>query len=163
MDATALEATEILDRMAVIVSNEMLVHGEYVDSEFLDPQMSDSVCGGHRYCAIGALFAASGIKPERRVRPWGVEFTMPEAENGNRHAALLEDPALLRAYNALNAEADAFIEEKGFTEGLDDTFEASIERLFEGEDPNSDDDDESYFIDRIDLLELINRAKANLA
>jgi len=56
---------QILDRMAEIAANDMLVRGKYFEPFVSNHNLAESgaVCMGHRACAIGALWLAAGVKP----------------------------------------------------------------------------------------------------
>lgn len=132
-----LTAKDILRRFAKIVSADRLVHSIYVDDGG-DTTRSNALCGGHRACAIGSLWIAAGIKPERDD-----EFTyiLPTAHPGNRYAAFAQVPGLEEAYYALNAAAADYMA----SEDLDPTdtacgcYEGELEVLFEshGADANT--------------------------
>lgn len=56
----ATSAAEVLARMRVIVQNERLEHSQYVFTP--DVKKSEALCGGHKFCAIGAAWFAAGAR-----------------------------------------------------------------------------------------------------
>lgn len=131
-------AVKSLDGMAEIVRNEMLVKGHYVTS-VVRPDMASSVCGGRRYCAVGALWAAGGVRVD-------ASGELPGVEEHARDGFLAHRPGLRLAYEALNEAARAYIDGlPAGTVGRDvmgspavfvgepgrEEFNAPIERLFE--------------------------------
>ncbi len=143
------EALEILKNMKTIVANEMLVRGFYVDPQVFIPEMKNSVCGGHKFCAIGSLFAAAGYKAEQVSYGW----VLFEAFENNRIREFEANPALKLAYDELNKAANTYIlmHEIPGTALIDD-YTSKLEQLFEGYED----------IDESDLIRIIGAAKAQI-
>lgn len=140
-------ALNALDGMAQIVNNDMLVRGAYVSDDF-DPKMSDSICGGHKYCALGALWVGAGISPEKTQ--WG-GFAMPCLDDDYQY---LEDFVRYRhplrvAYEALNTAASDFADKHGlhFSEYV---WDSALEGVFESN---------SSQFGRPEILEVIESAR----
>jgi hypothetical protein len=149
--ATKDKAIQALDGMREIVRHEMLTTGTYIEEEISNPRLAKSgaICGGHKHCAIGSLWVGAGIKP---VKQDTCNF-LPGADEVSRPNFLKHRPGLKLAYNALNEAASDFMENKEIWPGPARTFDAAIERLFEG----CWDDGET--LTKRDLLGIIAAAK----
>jgi hypothetical protein len=147
--ATKDKAIQALDGMREIVRHEMLTTGTYIEEEISNPRLAKSgaICGGHKHCAIGSLWVGAGIKP---VKQDDCIF-LPGADVPSRRDFLKHRPGLKLAYNALNEAASDFMENKEICPAS--TFDAAIERLFEG----CWDDGEA--LTKRDLLGIIAAAK----
>ncbi len=134
------EALAILDRFCQIVDNDMLVRGEYVEAGVSRPDLADAgaICGGHRACAIGALWIAGGHKPEAtdHYSTWYSIFRFEI-----RAEYLAQRPALELAHTALVAAAIEYADRHDyeltgeFSDPLEDLFEAARSRENERIDP----------------------------
>lgn len=121
-----MNANDVLDGMEQIVRNEMLIKGDYVSQE-VDESKKDQICGGHKFCAIGSMLAAGGVKPVYDEE-WN-EFELPFARLEERKGM---PPHLRAAYNTLNLAADSFIERHNVRFGCSRRcFVSSLESLFE--------------------------------
>lgn len=152
------KALKALDGMAEIVRNERLIRGQYIDDEF-EPEMATAVCQGHRYCAIGSLWAGYGVKVKRSKDYWGeYDYALPGTSEGDdREAYLKNRPGLRAALEALNEASDAFVEENpdALLPDIYHQFNDSIEHLFE----NSDEE----VVDSDTLLTIIANARERIA
>lgn len=137
-------ALEALDGMREIVRKEMLVKGMYV-GPISNPSMTRSICGGRRYCAMGALWVGGGIKVTRGDLP-GVHEGAGRTQ-GTRNRFLRKHPALKIALNALEEVSRKYLSELPTTSG----FLSPLENLFEGH--------YGLNLDRTDLLKVIASAK----
>lgn len=156
MDSTTeTKAIETLDRMRQIVKNDMLTRGEYVTQKVVDKKLAEegAVCRGRKACAIGSLWLAYGVELEN---DWGTHMSLPGTEEPAYYAR--NRPALKAALNALNAEAEAFIEKnpavlRSFSRrSMGEAFDQPIEQLFEGAYGTK-------LVDRDTMLKLITGAK----
>lgn len=146
------QAVEIIERMEVIIHNEMLFKGEYVSRYIERQDLKDqgAVCGGHRVCAIGSLWMAAGILPTEQEDLGEEVWFLQTAFEGFREEEFIRCPALELAYDTLNGVSRERIED-----GIDDqlvvinpmVFDSALEELFEHTD-----------IDPIDLLEVTSAA-----
>lgn len=95
---------DTLVRMRQVVENEMLVHGVYTSAtvERYDLAEEDSVCGGKRACAVGALWFGYGS--------YGRDGALLEGVSSRSHY-FVGHPVLEAAYNALNTAAFDYIHE----------------------------------------------------
>jgi hypothetical protein len=160
---TKKQALDALEGMKEIVKKEMLVRGEYLTQEIVNPKLANAgaICGGRQYCAIGSLWAGAGIHPQKdKDGNWilpGADADHPN--RGSREVFLRNRHGLRTAYNALNAAAEQHIQRHGIeTEG---EFEAAIEDLFESFDYAEDDSDYTprYAVDPQDLIKIIDSAR----
>jgi hypothetical protein len=168
---TAIEATEehieqaldALNKMSLIVRNDMLMRGEYLTPDIVDYELAKkgAICGGHKACAVGSLYLAAGVRRERRELAW----SLPGAYPHERPYFMASRPALRVAYEALNAAAERYCGRHGID--LDNytrydamTNEAGmLERLFEATYVGTDD----VVIDAaVELPKIINSAKRAL-
>ncbi len=123
----------ILDRMAQIVDNDMLVRGDYVENEVTRPDLAESgaICGGHRACAIGSLWIAGGLDPENAY----VKGTPDPFAYDRRETYLSDKPALRRAHAALCSAAEDYGDRRDLFVAGDAFWPDPLEALFEtGED-----------------------------
>lgn len=144
-------ALDALDGMGQIVFNEMVVRGEYVSDE-IDETKVASICGGHKYCAVGALYAGYGIKPQRANHPFDSEdyYLLSGVDEHERASFMQDKPALKLAYSALNDAAIVFVDNHPEIDIYWGIWNAPIESLFEEADPE---------IGRQDLLDVIGHAQ----
>lgn len=148
---TKKQALKALDGMREIVNNEMLIHGQYVTEDVINPTMADSLCGGRQYCAIGALWVGAGVKVERRYG--GV--ALPGAMYWQRSRFVAGRPALAAALDHLDAAAERYAKRHGITVDEEAAIgESSLEDLFE---------DGSVPVGRPELLKIIASAKRKIA
>lgn len=172
--STRKKAIRSLDGMAEIVAKEMLVKGDYVGDEIdADLKAQGAICGGHKYCAIGSLWAGAGIHPKRDVYTYisgdkDVIFSLPGVTNRERDSFLDKHPGLKVAYDALNEAAEDFISEHEVPEELLDRhqFSAAVEALFEGayaDDEWNPSNEGFEGIGSPELLEIIEDAKQRVA
>lgn len=147
-------ALRTLDNMREIVKNDMLTRGEYISQSIQDRELAEkgAVCGGRRACAIGSMLLAHGDKPfDAGWGPLILEGSEDVAEYAERR------PALKAVLDALNAEAEKFIEnnprvQTSIARRHANVFEVPIERLFEGAYGTK-------LVDRDTMLKLITGAK----
>lgn len=128
-ESTREKALKALDGMAEIVRKERLVRGDYVSKDF-DLTMSTAICQGHRYCAIGSLWAGAGVKVKRHT--WHVE--LPGVYEDDRVEFMARRPGLRLAYAELNAAAERYAKRHriSLNDAEDDEhFAAPAEALFE--------------------------------
>jgi hypothetical protein len=116
-------AEETIDRMRQIVEAEMIMHMDYI-SDDIDMKRKDegAICGGHRACAVGALYLAFGIVPvyerdEDMGTIWNV--TLPGSYAPTRSQFMSRIPELGRAYRALNEAATHVMREYAIRRGTD--------------------------------------------
>lgn len=138
------KALGALDGMGAIVAREALVKGTYAEP---DRKFSDAICHGHRYCALGSLWAGAGHVPKRAQ-----EGYMEGIEQEDRDGFFRYRPGLKAAYDALNTATEDFVEKHDLHRHIDHDFDAPLEGLFEG----------SLDVGRIELLEIIGNAKLAL-
>jgi hypothetical protein len=164
---TINEAINILNKMAIIVRNDMLTRGQYV-STTIDLELRDkgAICGGHKACAVGSLYLAGGIKPHE-VYP-GKSYNYFVLQGVDRHERaefLAERPALRAAYDALNEAAKRFIDRHNLDLFDGERFEIGgltqtngwMELLFEAADIDG------HVLDaQVELPKIINNAKRAL-
>lgn len=152
-EATIAKAIDSLDRMAHIVNMERITKGCYVDPNVGE---ADGICGGHNYCAIGALWIGGGIRVEHNVEPFEY-WELPGADPDDRPVFLRQRHGLRLAYEALNAAAGRYIERHGIEfekpHVSSDDYEAQVEQLFERS---------TTPVGRPELLEVIADAKRAL-
>jgi len=166
-DPRTVTAREVLTGLRGIVEREQLAHVGYVDQR-VDPGLaaSGALCRGRRACVVGATWLAAGIEPVRYVSPFSevVTYALPGAgfDHEDRIVALKNGGylGLLRAYEALNEAAQAYIVERGFTLDSMWAHAGPLEGLFESEDPASY---ESFLIEPRDMLVVIDRAEELVA
>lgn len=128
------KALKTLAGMREIVKNDMLVAGMFVDESLIeggDPRAialrdSGSVCGGHRYCGIGAALIAHGISHidqggrdrwNRYIYDW-------------RHHYTVDDRALDLVRAALEGTAERYA--RRYALRIDLTWGSRLEGLIEG-------------------------------
>lgn len=128
------EALKTLGGMREIVEAEMLEQGTYVTEDVVDESKSGAICGGRRYCAIGALGVAYGFKPYTgETDRW--DYPIPTQEWnlfvmwGSRYSFVGAHPALELALTMLDEVADEHMDRYGIQRT--DTCCSSIEQLFE--------------------------------
>ncbi len=134
------EALAILDRFCQIVDNDMLIRGDYIDSEVSRPDLADAgaICGGHKACAIGSLWIAGGHHPKAPTdySDWYSIFDIDI-----RAKYLAQRPALELAHAALVAAAIEYADRHDyeltgeFSDPLEDLFEAAENNIGERIDP----------------------------
>lgn len=149
-ETTRTKALSALDGMREIVRREMLVVGEYIEPEVSNPRLSNAICGGRKHCAIGSLWAGSGVKAERGE--YGLLY-LPGSTESERASFLRPRHGLRAAYDALNEAAKAFASRRGWDLSYSE-FEAPIEALFEGHYENAEEP-----LTKRDLLSVIAAAK----
>lgn len=149
------QAIVALTEMEAIVESERLIRGTYISappSRVL--KKNASLCGGERFCAIGALWAGYGIEPQVRTRWEGVNiFELPGSFEGEARAKFTRTrPGLRLALGALNEEARVFIDAHGplFADDAE-KYDDLIEGLFE-----------SCPLTSGDLLEVVRGARARV-
>ncbi len=125
-----VEALWALDGMLEVTRNEMLRRGDYISrfvvSEYLEEH--GAVCGGHRACAVGALWLGAGVEIEYSM---GMA-TLPGTNDSHQREEFLETrPALALAYAAMNQVCDEYIDELDLRGRLNADFADSMEQLFE--------------------------------
>lgn len=163
------KAVKYLQHMRVIVNADLLQPGDYFTGEHKEtgrvPKLAESLCGGVYVCAVGSLWAAAGMV--ERNEETNLVVGLRHVAEPDRRKATLADPALGLAYDALNAQAVEFYEtHEAFDDSVDDpddasaglrrgAFSAPLEDLFEL-------NYESGRIDKSDILELIDNARATL-
>lgn len=104
-EITKQNAIKALDRMAMIVKNEMLQRGSYVDPQ-QDESKKNQVCQGHKMCAVGSLFVAGGA---------GIPAVMNGSWPNNREEFLKPRHALRLAYESLNEAAYEYAQRHKFS------------------------------------------------
>lgn len=121
-------AEETIDRMRQIVEAEMIMHMDYISDEIDQRRKEEgAICGGHRACAVGALYLAFGVVPRYdRDNEDGLIFnvTLPGSYAPIRTEFMQRIPELGRAYRALNTAAEQVMEEYAVKHDLnmDDVF-----------------------------------------
>jgi hypothetical protein len=150
-------ALDALDGMQQIVEREMVTKGTYVTSYIVVPELKDSLCGGRKYCALGALWVGAGIAPVTIAEPdseigYDLHIRLPGITSNEREDFLATEPALQRAYNTLNQAAVDYVEDNGTdSEEIDrDTWTSELEALFESD---------YAYVGRDGLLEIIQSAR----
>lgn len=124
---------EILEGMRQIALADMMGNVGYISDEVRRPERRESVCRGHKACAVGSAWLAAGVPIMSRNRGW----RLPGVEPGpGREQFLARRPALRLAFSALNAAASEYIERHEIDP--DHSFADPIEALFESEDPKLD-------------------------
>lgn len=111
----AQSAAEIIARMRVIVQNERLEHMAYVREP--DEVRPAALCGGHRFCAIGAAWFAAGA--EIKQDDWGA-VTLEGISTYDRDYFAARTPYLSEARAALNRVAQAYMEDEYAYPFIDD-------------------------------------------
>lgn len=93
------KALNTLDGVIKIADNEMLIQGDYVTAEIVNPELAKkgAVCGGRKACLVGSTYLAHGVKVWRED---GGLF-----ETWRRDDFMRTRPALRLAYEALNEAA----------------------------------------------------------
>lgn len=154
------QALDVLDGTSEVVRNEMIRRGVYVSNEIVKPELKEagSICGGREACAIGAAYLGARV---RMLRDFDGDLVMPGVEQDKRTEFLRNRPALRTAIEALNAEADAYIErndlERHINRGL--YYRDSIEALFEAKHRYH----QRPLVRRDALLRIIERAKVRVS
>lgn len=156
-DRTQQQALKALDGMRQIVENEMLTRGQYTTDDVVKPEMKGSICGGRKYCAVGSLWAAHGVKVTPIARAWVTTFSLPGVEPELRENFLKHRHGLRTAYEALNDAASDYIYANNAK--IDNAFEAPIEALFEYEPDDYKGDSNAPIVGRDTLLEIIADAR----
>lgn len=151
------KALDTLDGMKEIVEHEMIERGSYSTAEIIDRDLYEkgAVCGGRRYCAIGAMVVAYGIPSHQESQgryPWEQTVDFGMAVSGGRRSYYKKHPGLDIAHDALNEAADQYAKQYGL--GMPGGTSA-IEDLFES-NPFFDDTEEG----RVVLCGIIDNAKA---
>lgn len=163
-------ALKALDGMEEIVGAEMFVRGEYFEEEITAPERKGNICGGRRYCAVGSLWAAYGVKLRRNE--WG-DISLPGITTFERDKFLVRRPGLHLAYKSLNDAASEYITKHQIPVGhtshgvgrcidrIDPVFHSSLEGLFEAVKSETDPETGEHlgFVGRVELLEVIEAAR----
>lgn len=114
-------AEETIDRMRQIVEAEMIMHMDYISDDIdHDRQREGAICGGHRACAVGALYLAFGVIPKYERDDgtiWNV--SLPGTYAPVRSEFMERVPELGRAYRALNTAAEQVMREYAVNHDLD--------------------------------------------
>ena len=163
--STIEKAVTALDNMKEIVKNDMLEQGVYVTEEVVNEKLAEqgAICGGHRACAVGSLWIGYGIRLEgpqgEKELPGTNDSRAYDWQSGRREPSERQEflrtrPGLRLAYDALNEAADKYVEKRELEDYLDNSFDASIEALFEGTYGEK--------VHRKDMLQIINNAKRSL-
>ncbi len=150
----------ILDRMKQIVENDMVIRATYVEAAISRPDLAvaGAICGGHRACAIGALWMAGGWAPDSD----GYSFANSSGDSSGvfsetyRDEYLADKPALRGAHDALNAAAEAYATEQDLEVGS--AYVSRIEALFEEGFRNGEHIDPRELLAVIDIAHGILRA-----
>lgn len=157
----------ILDRMASIVDNDMLVRNTYIESLVTRHDLAEAgaICGGRRACAIGALWIAGGLSPSGPSA--FLTAPAPDSYVGDtywvfsdalRDHYLSDKPGLAAAHAALNEAALAYVDENGTSLPISSSYASAIEELFE----EGYDRETGKLIDPRELLGVIDVAHAIL-
>jgi hypothetical protein len=137
MTAIREQALDALVDMRRIVLTERIGSGNYYVPEggLGETNPGNAVCGGRRFCAIGALWAAYGVQPAEHIS--GVNpahWVLPGTDEDERPGFIATRPALRMALDALNAASVVYANEHDLS--LNDesygSFRDSLEALFEG-------------------------------
>jgi hypothetical protein len=149
------DALDALDGMQQIVEREMITQGTYVTAYVADPELKDSICGGRKYCAIGALWVGAGIAPVfmgKTEDDGYAHMKLPGIASNDREDFLANEPALERAYNTLNQVAVDYVNRNHIDSDVIDliAWASELESLFESDDAH---------VGRDGLLEIIQSAR----
>lgn len=169
-ERTRKSALKALDGMEEIVTAEMLMRGEYFSSYVADPSRKQAICGGRKFCAIGALWQGAGIglirEPRERdnivitVLPGAMETVWRDYLTPNNHQSradfLVRRPGLRLALDTLDAVAQEFAADAGLDLSRGD-YASAMEALFEGEDEDGD-----FYVNSEDLLDIIRAARREI-
>jgi hypothetical protein len=152
---------EVLDRMRSIVEHEMIQHDVYISQSVVDRELAaqGAVCGGHRVCAIGALYLAAGvgIKQNENGGRW-----LPGVSPHDRHDFMFNKPTLRLVYDTLNEVALDAANERGILIAWIGNEHGGLESLFEWGDHVRG----RLRVSRMErelLLEVIDEAKRTLS
>lgn len=153
---------QVLDNMRSIVEREMLTHGQYITSFVVDEELASqgAICGGHRACAVGSLWLAAGVKPNKDK--WG-EHTLPGVAADYRRDFLADKPTLRLVYDTLNEVAQDYITSHNLHISFAWAHAGALESLFEGGSHRHTYDADEPAIDKSIMLELIDAAKRRIA
>lgn len=176
MDAEDLTmATETFDNMVEIIEKEMLVKGSYASPiQNVDLHVQGAICDGRRYCAIGTMVVAYGVRSHEKDRfgAWQTSFKFDRMTGTMRKDYY--DEALTAVHDALNDAAIQWAKDHGAEPGGEEDFGTSVlvgeingEQFFVNMDHFSPleslFESSPYFANtedgRHDLLEIVTRAK----
>ncbi len=150
----------ILDRMKQIVENDMLIRLTYVEAVLTRPDLAEAgaICGGHRACAIGALWIAGGWTPGHAEYSFtnSSGYSSSVFSEAYRDEYLADKPALSSAHDALNAAAEVYAAEQDLEVGPN--YVSRIEALFEEGFRNDEHIDPRELLAVIDIAHGILRA-----
>lgn len=125
-DPDVTKAENTLWNMSIIAGNEMLQRAVYVTERASAPERKDSICHGHRACAVGSLFLGARVPmvargfggapltedeikameaEEERDGNLRIRWAMPGVGTLEREEAFKQRPYLGLAYQALNDAA----------------------------------------------------------
>lgn len=118
-------ANHILDGVVTISENDQLIHGEYVTSRIVKPELAaqGAICGGHQACLVGSVAIASLRRFDRANDAWLAIQAIRHGLHTDPTNYWFEDyeeerkyinrrPALKLAMTALNEAAEAILAAK---------------------------------------------------
>lgn len=96
------KALDTCDGVIEIAKNEMLIPGEYISTDIVDPGLKakGAVCGGHHACLVGSEYLAYGVRINAKDFP-GFSWYLRKEFMRNR-------PGLRLAYDAINEAAHRY-------------------------------------------------------